>query len=204
MIKQNKSFVFKSFICLSICLITYSGVFAANSAKDNQNYLIVVKNLSKKLQNDLADQSAVVKLTNVKQYKISRYQIAVKGDGVCVSTVQKKQLPIRFDVKMDVAKQTVSNIEYDFVSSSNVPEFAPTSTEEILMKELMKQISKDYKTDNIVIAIDGFEDVSKLSSKKEFTGVGEVRIGDFVWNKIKFDVVLDDKSVNEIIYKVEK
>jgi hypothetical protein len=43
-------------------------------------------------------------------------------------------------------------------------------------------------------------------NQKKFTGVGEVRIGDPVWSKIKFDVVFDTETqtADRIIYKVEK
>ena len=201
--KQNKFFVFKCFTSLAICFFVSANVFAANSVKEN--YSIVVKNLSKKLQNDLADQTVTVKLMNVEQYTISKNQIGIKGEGVCVSSAQNNQLPIKFDAKFDAAKQIVSDIKYDFVEySAAAPEFSPTSTEEFLMKELMKQISKDYKTDNIVIAIDDFEDVSKLSDKRKYTGIGEIRIGSFVWNKIKFDVTLENQAASKVVYEVGK
>lgn len=204
--KQYEFFGFKGFLLAVICFLAFSNIFAAAPANENPAYSVVIKNLSLKLQSDLADSSAVVKLTNVKEYKISKNQIGIKGDGVCVLAEQNNQLPIRFDAKLDAERKIVSDIEYNFVNNEIAPEFAPTSTEEVLMKEVMKQIGKDYKTDNIVIAIDGFEDVSKLNNQKEFTGVGEVRIGDFVWHKIKFDVVFgsESQSANKIIYKIEK
>ena len=204
--KQNKLFAFKGLLLTIICLSVFSSIFAASKSNENKAYPSIVKNLSLKIQNDLADSSAVVKLTNVKEYKISKDKFGIKGDAICVLAAQNNQLPIQFDAKINSAEQTIADIDYVFVNSEVIPDFAPTSTEEILMKELMKQIGKDYKTDNIVIAIDGFEDVSKLTNQKEFTGVGEVRIGDFVWNKIKFDVVLNDEtqSSNKILYKVEK
>lgn len=204
--KQNKIFGFKGILLTIICLLAFSNAFAVTKSNENQVYSLIVKNLSLKLQNDLANSTAVVKLTNVKEYKISKDQIGIKGDGVCGLADENNQLPIRFDAKLNSLKQSVSDIEYDFVNSEAAPEFSPTSTEEVLMKELMKEISKDYKTDNIVIAIDGFEDVSKLNDRKEFTGIGEVRIGDFVWNKIKFDLVFENKnfSAEKVVYKIEK
>ena len=204
--KQNKFFGFKGFLLAIICFLAFSNAFAAFSTNKNSDYSIVVKSLSLKLQNDLADTSAVVKLTNVNEYKVSKSQTGIKGDAVCVLTAQNNQLPIRFDVKVDTGKQIISDIVYNFVNVENAPEFTATSTNEVLIKELMKQISKDYKTDNIVIAIDGFEDISKLNNRKEFTGIGEVRIGDFVWKKIKFDVVIGDKNQpgSKIFYKLEE
>jgi len=198
--KQNKFFIIKGFVISIICFLAFSSAFAAG----NQNISILAENLSKKLQNDLAKQDVSVTFTNVQEYKISANQIGVKGDGVCLINEENNQMPIRFNAKINTSSQVVSDIEYDFVEP--VPSYAPTSNEEILMQELMKQISKDYSTQNIVIAIDGYEDVSTLTNRKEFTGVGEVRIGDFVWNKIKFDVVMnsENKTANKIVYKVEK
>ena len=80
-----------------------------------------------------------------------------------------------------------------------------TANEEFLMKELMKQIRADYKTDNIVIALDGVENNTIFSGKKEFTGIGEVRIGDLEWNKTKFAVEVDTKGkATKVAYDVKK
>lgn len=58
------------------------------------------------------------------------------------------------------------------------------------MKELMKKISADYKTDSIVIAIDGFE-VLQSADGNIYKGIGEIKIGEVEWSKINFDVLLD-------------
>lgn len=198
--KQNKFFIVKGFVIAIFCFLIFSNAFAA----DSKTVAIIAENLSRKLKNDLAKQDISVKFTSVHEYKISANQVGIKGDGVCLISAENNQLPIRFDAKLDTRKQSVSDIKYDFVEPA--ASYAPTSNEEILMQELMKRISKDYGTQNIVIAIDGYEDVSSLTDQKEFAGVGEVRIGDFVWNKIKFDVVLnpENKAASKIVYKVEK
>lgn len=197
---QKKYLVNKVFVILVAGLMTFSNAFAS----ENQHVSIVAETLSKKLQNDLAEKGIEVNLTNVREHKISQTEIKIEGDGVCLIKDKNDQLPLRFNAELNTSKQTISDIEYDFVEAA--PAFAPTSNEEILMQQLMKKISADYKTQNIVIAIDGYEDVSKLTSRKEFTGVGEVRIGDFTWNKIKFDVVLtpENAGASHIVYKLEK
>lgn len=108
-------------------------------------------------------------------------------------------------------QKTVSNISYDFVeaSVSTLPvapaDYAPTSNEEFLMRELMKQVSKDYNTDNIVLALDTVENSRISLDERVFTGVGEVRIGDFRWNKIKFDVAVDaDGKATKVVYDLKK
>lgn len=202
--KQMNVLNFKSFVTAAICFLAFSNVFAASSATDQLTYSLVVKNLSTKLKTDLAKTDVSVKLSNIKQRNVSKTEVVVNGDGLAVLPSDDNQLPIRFEAKINVAQKSVTDITYDFVEAPGVSEYAPTSNEEVLMKELMKQISKDYKTDNIVIALDGVEDNSNLR-EKAFTGVGEVRIGDLVWNRINFDVVFDASGkATKVAYAVKK
>ncbi len=199
--KQINLIGFKSFLTLAFCLLASVSVFA--SAASEKNYQLVTKNLSKKLQSDLGNSNVKVKLTNVEEYKISKNEIGFTGSGTCILATDN-EMPIRFEVKLNTAKQSVSDVVYDFVENS--AEYAPTSNEDILMKELMKQIKNDYKTENIVIALDAVENVGNAGNGEKFLGIGEVRIGDLVWNKIKFDVVLnaETKKANKVVYKLEK
>jgi hypothetical protein len=68
------------------------------------------------------------------------------------------------------------------------------------------RISRDYKTANVVIAIDSVENVEAAAGEKKFLGAGEVRVGDLVWSRIKFDVVLnaETRKASKIVYKIEK
>lgn len=198
--KQIKFFGFKSLLIAAICFLAFTGAFASTT-KEKINSL-VVENLSKKLKNDLAVEKVTVELKNVTENKISANEIALNGTANCVLIAD--EMPISFEAKINLANQTVSDIVYDFVEPKT--EFEPTTGEEVLVKELMKQISKDYKTNNIVIAIDGTENLSASADEKQIAGVGEVRIGDLVWNKIKFVVVLDEekRTAKQVVYKVEK
>lgn len=197
--KQSTVFGFKSFLILAFCLLLSTAAFAATSEK---NYQLLTKNLSKKIQTDLASENITVKLKRVEEFKVSKTQIGLTGDATAVLTDEQK--PIRFEVKLNTANGTISDIVYDFVEAA--ADYNPTSSEEFLMKELMSQISRDYKTDNIVIAIDAFENVGATGAGNKFLGVGEVRVGDLVWNKIKFDVVLDAETqkASKVVYKIEK
>ncbi len=67
----------------------------------------------------------------------------------------------------------------------------------------MIRIGTDYKTDSIVLALNGFEIVSATNGK-QYAGTGEIKIGEVEWSKIKFDVVLDENnSAAKIGYKIE-
>lgn len=203
--KQIGFFGFKGFVVGIICLLAFSNVFAASSASDQLTYSLLVSHLNARLKTDLSENNVSVKLSNVKQHKISKSEVEIKGDGLCLLTAENNQLPIRFEAKINVAQNKVSDINYDFVETENAPEYVPTSNDEVLMKELMKQIGKDYDTDNIVIALDGVENNLTLSREKEFTGIGEVRIGDFQWNKFDFDIVLDaNGKTTKVTYDVKK
>jgi len=193
------NFFNKTFLIFAFCLLSLTNTFASE-----KNYSLVTENLSKKLQNDLANDNVTVKLNNVAEYKISKNEIELKGDATCTLNENDAQLPIQFEVKVNPLNQSVIDVKYDFVEA--VAGYNSANNEEVLMKELMKEISRDYKTENIVIAIDAVETVGNTINEKKFLGVGEVRIGDMVWNKIKFDVVLNAQTqkASKIIYKVEK
>lgn len=198
MSEKRKYFVFASLLVFGLYLFSPLSSLAANAEKNHQ---LVTQKLSQKLKADLSNETAVVKLKKVEQYKISQSEIGLTGDAVCITG--ETQLPLKFEVKINSPKQIVSEINYNFVEDSS--SYSPTSEEEFLMKELMSKISRDYKTTNIVIAIDNYENVGVVDNEKKLLGVGEVRIGDMVWNTIKFDVSLDaaTNKAKKISYKVE-
>ncbi len=201
--KHSRLFAFRSLVISLLCFTAFSSTFASTDQKQIQS--LVIKNLQKKLKTDLANENVSVKLNTVEEYKISKNQIGLKGNGFCLITSENNRLPMTFDVKFNPNNLSVTEIRYDFPELTATSENAPSSSEEFLTKELMGKISRDYKTQNIVIAIDGIEDVSGVTNRKEFTGVGEIRIGTLVWNKIKFDVVFDDANnkATKVVYKIE-
>lgn len=195
---QN-NFFNKTFLVLAVCLLCLTHTFATE-----KNYSLVTENLSKRLQNDLASDNVKVKLNNVAEYNMSKNEVEFKGDATCILNEKDTQLPIQFEIKVNLLNQSVIDVKYDFIEISAA--YNSADNEEVLMKELMKEISRDYKTKNIVIAIDAVEIVENTNNENKFLGVGEVRVGDMVWNKIKFDVVLDARTqkASKVIYKLEK
>ncbi len=56
----------------------------------------------------------------------------------------------------------------------------------------------------MTVVIDGFETTDVTNSQKELKGIGEIKIGEVEWNKIKFNVVLNaDKKATKIIYDIK-
>lgn len=202
--KHSRLLAFRSLIISLICISAFSS--ASASINKEQIHSLVINNLQKKLKTDLANETVSVKLSNIEEYKVSKNQIGLKGSGFCVITSENNRLSMTFDVKLNSNNLSVAEIRYDFAELTEASEYAPSSDEEFLMKELMNKISRDFKTKNIVIAIDGMENVSNISNQKKFTGVGEVRVGSLVWNKLNFDVVFDtaNNTATSVAYKIEK
>jgi hypothetical protein len=200
---KQHHFILRSLIVSLICFTAFTSSFASTDQKQIQS--LVINNLQKKLKTDLANETVSVKLKTVEEYRISKNRVGFKGNGFCVIDGENNNLPMTFDVKVNPNNLSVTEIKYDFAELTEASEYAPSSSEEFLSKELMSKISRDYKTQNIVISIDGIEDVSNVTNRREFTGVGEVRIGTLVWNKIKFDVVVDDATnkATKVVYKIE-
>lgn len=206
---KNKvyTYAFRKIIWGSVLsLFAFATVFASNGkdvAKSNvsssRTSTLVVQNLTKILKTDLVQENIAVNLGNLEQTAISNNEVTLQGNATCVLPVENTQLPIMFEAKFNLAKQTIDDIKYTFVES----EYTPTSEEEILMKELMQQISRDYKTQDIVIALDNFE--SSVGNKLRYKGIGEVKIGDIQWSKIAFDVTLNsNKTAAKIEYKIKE
>ena len=165
------------------------------------NYSVLINDLSRRLKVDLSETNLKVNLKNVEENRLSNNLVEIKGLAFCMLPNDNTQLPINFEAKFDVAKQSVADVQYVFVESSYA---APEAEEEILMRELMKQVSRDYKTDQITIAIDGFEKNKALNNESNLKGIGEIKIGEVEWNKINFDVVLGaDKKATKIVYSIK-
>ena len=54
------------------------------------------------------------------------------------------------------------------------------------MREIMEKIHNDYKTTQIVIAIDDFQQIDQQNNV--YKGSGEVRVGGMMWKQIDFKV----------------
>lgn len=194
-----------NFIIIALAILAACAMSASASVKADRYKPVIAQKLTEKLRVDLADQTVRVKLNAVRNNEISAGQIDFDGQALAVVTSEKTELPLQFTAKVNLSNQSVEDVTYYFVAADEAA-FAPSATEDSLMKELMAKISKDNGTTNIVISIDGF-DAARLSPvETKYEGIGEVRIGDFEWRKIKFNVVLDSQSrtATKILYDVQK
>ena len=189
-------------VIIILALLAALAIQANASVKTDRYKTAIVQKLTEKLRVDLSDQTVQVKLSDVRDNEISKSQAAFDGKALAVVTKDKTELPFQFTAKVN--QQNIEDVSYEFIEGNS--EFAPGLTESSLMKELMTKISKDYDTTNIVISIDGFDTARLTPKETKYEGIGEVRIGDFEWRKIKFNVVLDSQSqtATKILYDVQK
>ena len=202
---KNAKQIIKFNILLAVFLSFALNVSAKNtdvyapSSNAALDYSILANNLSEKLKVDLAENNLKIRFGNVEESRIANNLVEIKGQAFCVLPTEDTQLPINFEARVNTVRKTVDEIQYKFVETN----YAPSADEEILMSELLKQISRDYKTDQITIAINGFDAIPSSSNQKQLKGVGEIKIGEVEWNKINFDVVLNaDKKATKIVYYI--
>lgn len=203
---KNLKQIFKFNILLTLTFSFAINVFAIGNdvAAPRKNiifdYSMIENDLSKKLKVDLAENNLKIKFGSVEEIKIANNLVEIKGQAFCVLPTENTELPINFEAKVNPLQKTVADVRYKFVES----DYAPSADEEILMRELMKQVSRDYKTDHITISIDSFEIINAANSRKELKGIGEIKIGEVEWNKINFDVVLNaGKKATKITYDIK-
>lgn len=196
-------------IKLNIVIIVLALLFAAaiqanGGVRADRYRTVITQKLTEKLRVDLADQSVEVKLNTLDEKEISKTLADIDGNALAVVINDKTALPFQFTAKVNLNDQIVDDIAYRFVDAE--ADFAPEAAEASLMKELMTKISKDYETTNIVISIDGFDSAALTPAVTKYEGIGEVRIGDFEWRKIKFNVVLDSQNhtATKVLYTVQK
>ncbi|HEY8558928.1 MAG TPA: hypothetical protein VIL74_00895 [Pyrinomonadaceae bacterium] len=189
-------------VIIVLALIAAFTMQANGSVKADRYQSAIVQKLTEKLRVDLADQSVEVKLNSVRDQEVSKTKLDFNGQALAVVINDKTELPFQFTAQVNLNNQSVENIDYRFIDA----EFAPSATEDNLMKELMTKIGKDFETTNIVISIDGFDSAPLTSFQTKYEGIGEVRIGDLEWRKIKFNVVLDSQNntATKILYDVQK
>jgi hypothetical protein len=191
-------------VIIILAILVAFAMQANASVKTDRYKTAIVQKLTEKLRVDLSDQTVQVKLNDVRDNELSKSRAAFDGSALAVVTKDKTELPFQFSAKVDLSRQSIEDITYQFVEDE--ANFAPSLAESNLMQELMTKISKDYDTTNIVISIDGFDAAQLTSSETKYEGIGEVRIGDFEWRKIKFNVVLDAqaKAATRVLYEVQK
>lgn len=195
-----------SFVIVILALISAFAIQANAGVKADQYKSAIAQRLTEKLRVDLSDQTVEVKLNAVRDNEISKSEAAFDGKALAVVKNDKTQLPLQFTAKVNLNSKQIEDISYKFVESEAEEVFAPSIAESNLMQELMSKISKDYKTTNIVISIDGFDTAQLTSSETKYEGIGEVRVGDLEWRKIKFNVVLDSQTntATRVLYEVQE
>ena len=187
----------KTKVVAAIILSIISAISISASSRDEQAVNIAVRGLSEKLQSDLSMNKVNLKLGKIENQNVSNEEVRVSGFG----TVQNaKDVSLTFDVTVNPVKSEIVNVNYDIVAPVAVD--PSSATEGFLMKKVMGKIRNDYKTEDIVMAIDSFQTVKSVDGKTNYVGVAEIRV-DMEWNRIEFDVQGNPKTgaATEIKYK---
>lgn len=185
-----KNFKFAVTNLLLVLTLSTITVLANNSAADDKEVALITQNLAAKLKADLVSNNVSVVYKNIEKTQISNTETIFKGDALAVVPNDNTQLPITFEAKLNPVAEVVDAVAYTFVESS----YAPSTDEEFLMKHLLKKLAADYKTQEVVIAIDGFETQKAAENQSEYKGTAEVRVGELEWKKINFDVLMNAKN----------
>lgn len=169
-------------------------------------YSIAEKVLTKKMETDLVLNGVKVKFSKVESYTLPNSTIGLRGEGNCQLGAEDNPLPIHFDVKINAANRSATEVNYNFVEASETNESAMSEVETVVTHSLMEKIKADYKVENIVIALDYVNEASSsVSTEKTLTGAGEIRLGDMVWKKITFDVIVDNQNTSaaKVKYQIQ-
>lgn len=187
---QKTIFNLKRIFALSIFVLFAVGSVSANGgdaasavsiAKD-ESIAIAAKSLSKKMQSDLVLKTVSVKFSKAEQYFISDSLVGLRGEGTCRIDGEANDLPINFDVKIDVNKHSAADVRYVFL---NMQAEAGLTIEDVLTEKLLQKIKNDFKTENVVIAVDYVG--AAENDKENYKGWGEVKLNGLIWKKIEFD-----------------
>lgn len=191
----------------TILILVFTFIFTtfveANDKQVSQRTLSAISDkLSSELKARFADDSVTVQINEIEKIKETKNLINLDGAAFCIlANDSNNRMPISFEAEINPQTDDLIDVTYKIIEDA--PNFTPMTTEDFLMKELMKKVGKDNNTTAIVIAIDGFELISE-SNGREFLGTGEIKIGEDGWSKIKFDVVLNEANeATKIIYEIK-
>jgi hypothetical protein len=174
-------------------VLTFSAVsiFANNFIdKKDKDIALITQNLSAKLKADLVSNNVSVVFKTIEKTQVSNTETIVKGDALAIVPNDNTQLPLTFEAKVNPVAEIVDDVAYAFIESN----YAPSTDEEFLMKHLLKKLAADYKTEEVVIAIEGFDTQNAAQNQKEYKGSAEIRVGEVEWKKINFDVMMNAKN----------
>lgn len=190
-----------SFAAISVLANDNDSVRAIRISKD-ESISIAAKGLSKKMQTDLASKQISVKFTKAEQYFISDSEIGLRGEGTCRIDGDANDLPINFDIKIDVNKRSADDVRYVFL---NMKGEAGLTVEDVVTEKLLQKMKNDFKTENVVVAIDYVNDATLENGEKGLIGAGEVRLNGMVWKKIEFSGKNSDdiKDVSITKYQIK-
>ena len=202
-ISKIKALAITSFI-MTLVAVQFPVVGNASKAVEklakDESINIAAKSLSNKLKSDLVSKTVSVKFTKAEQYIVSDSEVGLRGEGTCRIDGDASELPINFDVKIDVAKRSAEDVRYVFL---NMAADEGLTVEDVVTEKLLQKMKNDFKTENVVLAIDYISDETSVAGDKGFIGSGEVRLNGMVWKKINFEAKAGQEKTDVSIVKYQ-
>lgn len=184
----------------------FSAMVSAAALSREQTLTLAKQSLSQKLKSDLVLKNVHVKFNKIQSYNQVSETVEIKGEGTCRLDSEVSDLPVYFEVTIDTNQQQASDVGYVFLNIEGVVDAASTvTTEDLMTNELLNRLKNDFKTENIVVAIDFVNQETVANSKKQIFGAGEVKLNGMIWKKINFEARLDQNAdgVSNLKYQLK-
>lgn len=177
-----------------VVLILFVAGFA--EAAPAGKYQKIADSLSVRMRSDLSDSNLRVEINRAANMRLSEDRENLFGDAHVLLGDGTEKAHIYFEAIVDTEENEVAMVDYTFVEDSDL-------NRNFLEKLVIKQLGSDHRTDDVVLTLEDIYRVEENGAVAEkFRGVGEVRIGGFVWKQVRFEVTLGNDS-EKVLYQLK-
>ncbi len=193
--------------CIAILLT--ANIFSMPAKKLNYSYKalnnMVSEKLKYKLQEDLFEEDLIVKIKTINGNQNSDDRFEMKGEAIYMFPKSNIKVPIRYEAQISLREREVKELNYDFVETKSEYEYAPTNIENVIMDSLLKKVSAEYKTEDVVMALDDEKNSIISEDQKTYKGFGYIQINNKEWKKVQFtiELSLSGKDARKVFYKLQ-
>ena len=185
---------------LEIWLLTITLVFfvagLTEAAVPPAKYQKITDQLTTQMKLDFPDDNLSVEIIRAGHMELADEKVAFFGDAYLVFEEGNEKSHIYFEVIVNTLNNRVSMVDYTFLDND------ADINKNFLEKLLIKKLGNDFQTREIVFATNEIYRVEENGGTEKFRGVGEARIGAFVWKKVRFEITLEEDTEN-VLYKTE-
>jgi hypothetical protein len=183
-----------------ILLLTIALVFfvagLTNASVPPAKYKKIADQLSMQMTRDFPDNKLSVEIIRAENMELAGEKEAFFGDAYLIIENTDERPHIYFEAIVDTLNNEVSMVDYTFLDNE------AGINRNFLEKLVIKKLGNDFGTREVVFAADDIYRVEENGGTEKFRGVGEARIGAFVWKKVRFEITLQGDS-KYVLYKTE-